>query len=124
MPTNPSPEVRAVAVCRCDPLPEMSEKPWICGGCGNRRRYYERIAVQNGGIVSTCGDCRYEARPKKVAPTLCRAITFTRLLAGRWRDTETYYLCDKCIDGYIAQGKDAEVLDGRSASLPQQEPGQ
>jgi hypothetical protein len=110
-----APSLKPDNVCRCDPLPPVED--WTCTGCGQRRRYVEKISVQRGGIVSRCGDCRYEAlRTKDIVPlTLCRAFAMTTLLAGELRETNTYYLCDPCINAEIARFHDADVTDGREA---------
>lgn len=105
--------------CRCpDPLPPKTERfsqEWKCSVCGGERRYHEKISVQRGGIVSRCGECRYEAERtgKTVAPTLCRAVTYTTQLAGELRERETYYLCDPCIDAEIKYCSTADIFDGR-----------
>lgn len=103
--------------CRCpNPLPKCNN--WRCEGCGKKRRYMERISVQNGGIVSRCGECRWTARGKNEAErsvplTLCRAVTYTTLFAGESRERDTYYLCDTCTDAEIKRNRDADVFDGR-----------
>lgn len=105
--------------CRCpDPLPPRTERfgnDWSCSACGHQRRYMERIAVQRGGCVGRCGDCRYEARKTgaKVPPTLCRMVTMRTCMAGEFRSSETYLMCDRCIDAELARHPDADIVDGR-----------
>ena len=92
---------------------------WICTGCDKQRRYVEKISVQNGGTVSRCGECRYKAERTgaKVAPTLCRFLTESRLVAGEFPDTASYTMCDSCIDAEIARFPDADIDDGRKAAV-------
>lgn len=109
------------AFCRCaDPLPPRKEPhgpDWSCSVCGHQRRYMEAIRVQRGGGVARCGNCRYEAEkqkpPASVAPTLCRMVTQRTALAGEYRESNTYWLCDPCIDEEIARFPDADLFDGR-----------
>lgn len=103
--------------CRCSPLPPLS-KPWTCGTCGGERRYHEKLTIGNGGVVSRCGQCRWEARkrgePESSVPlTLCRTVRVTTQLAGEHRGYDSYWLCDKCCDEEIARMVTADVVDGR-----------
>lgn len=78
----------------------------------------EKISIGRGGIVSRCGNCRYEAQRTgaKVPLTLCRFVTCTTLLAGEFRSSDTYHLCDACADDEVKQNPDADVIDGREAA--------
>lgn len=108
--------------CRCaSPLPPRIDPRagvwWSCSACEHERRYMEAIRVQRGGAVTRCGNCRYEAEkqnpPASVPLTLCRMVTQQTALAGEYRESNTYWLCDPCIDAEIARFPDADVFDGR-----------
>lgn len=109
--------------CRCpSPLPPKTEphgRDWICSACGGERRYHEKMTIGNGGIVARCGECMYDARRTgaKVSPTFCRLVTCTTQLAGEIRSTDTYQMCDPCVDQEIARQHTADIIDGRQPAV-------
>lgn len=106
--------------CECaDPLPAAHN--WKCSACGEQRRYFLSMSVANGGCVSVCGECRYDARKtgEKPPQRLVRFVTCVRLVAGSLRDSATYLMCDPHIDKEInlERAGGAKIVDGRSPVL-------
>lgn len=107
--------------CRCpSPLPpKTAPHTWTCSACGGERRYHESLRIQKGACVSQCGECRYDAeqRGERAPQTLVRFVVSTRQLAGDFRDSNTYLMCDPCIDAEITRQSTADVFDGRPAKV-------
>lgn len=75
------------------------------------KNYYEKIVINNGGIVGRCQEC------KKIDGL--RFVTETRNLCASqpdsWQDVHTYKLCDRCAtaEKRLFANNGAEVIDGR-----------
>lgn len=96
--------------CRCAALvPKNSD--WSCPLCGKMRRYNERLSVGNTAVIGTCGDCRTRA-------STLRMVTCRTALAGEHRSSDTYWMCDPCIDKEIVRQRDADIDDQRPPRAP------
>lgn len=95
--------------CRCAALVPRNAD-WSCPVCEKKRRYNERLSVGNSLVIARCGECGS-------GPKMVRLVTCATALAGEYRRSHTYRMCDPCIDKEIVRQRDADIEDFRPVAV-------